>query len=108
MNNAVFAKSMENVKKHRDIKLATTERRTNYLESEPNVNTTKLFTENLLVIEMKKQRYLLISLSIQNFQYQNFNPKILMFEFWYDYVKSKYGKKQNCVIWIKIIVLLFY
>ena len=37
MNNAVFAKSMENVKKHRDIKLATTERRTNYLESEPNL-----------------------------------------------------------------------
>ena len=64
MNNAVFAKSMENVKKHRDIKLATTERSTNYLESEPNVNTTKLFTENLLVIEMKKQRYLWISLSI--------------------------------------------
>ena len=31
-----------------------------------------------------------------------------MYEFWYDYVKSKYGKKQNCVIWIKIIVLLFY
>ena len=40
------------------MKLATTERSTNYLESEPNVNTTKLFTENLLVIEMKKQRYL--------------------------------------------------
>ena len=58
MNNAVFEKTMENVRKHRDIKLVTTERRRNYLVSEPNYHTTKFFTENLLAIEMKKQRYL--------------------------------------------------
>ena len=46
---------MENVRKDKDIKLVTTERRRNYLVSEPNYHTTKLFTENLLVIEMKKQ-----------------------------------------------------
>ena len=57
MNNAVFGKTMENVRKHRNIKLVTTERR-NYLVSEPNYHTTKFFTENLLAIEMKKQRYL--------------------------------------------------
>ena len=49
---------MENVRKHRDIKLVTTERRRNYLVSEPNYHTTKFFTETLLAIEMKKQRYL--------------------------------------------------
>ena len=54
MNNAVFGKTMENVRKHRNIKLATTERRKNYLVSEPNYHTTKFFTENLLAIEMKK------------------------------------------------------
>ena len=54
-NNAVFGKTMENVRKHRDIKLGTTERRRNYLMSEPNYHTAKFFTENLLAIEMKKQ-----------------------------------------------------
>ena len=58
MNNAVFGKNMENVRKHRDIKLVTTERRRNYLVSEPNYHTTKVFTEHLLAIEMKKRRYL--------------------------------------------------
>ena len=47
MNNAVFGKAMENMTKHRDIKLVATERRKSYLVSEPNYHTTKLFTENL-------------------------------------------------------------
>ena len=54
MNNAIFAKSMKNVKKHRNIKLVTTERRRNYIVSEPNSHTTKFFTENLSAIEMRK------------------------------------------------------
>ena len=54
MNNAVFGKTMENVRKHRDIKLVTTERRRNYLVSEPNYHTTTFFTEHLLAIELKK------------------------------------------------------
>ena len=53
MNNAVFGKIMGNVRKYRDIKLVTTERRRNYLVSESNYHTTKSFTENLLAIEMK-------------------------------------------------------
>ena len=58
MNNSIFGKTMENVRKHRDIKLVTTEKRRNYLVSEPNYHTTKFFTEHLLAIEIKKQRYL--------------------------------------------------
>ena len=54
MNNAGFGKTMEDVRKHRDIKLVTTKRRRNYLVSEPNLDTTKLYTEKLLAIEMKK------------------------------------------------------
>ena len=57
MNNAGFGKTMENVKKYRDIKLVTTERRRNYLVSEPNYYTARFFTENLLAIEMKKLKY---------------------------------------------------
>ena len=59
MNNAFLGKSMENVRKHRDIKLVTTGRKRNYLVSEPNYHTTKFFTENLLPIEMKKTEILL-------------------------------------------------
>ena len=50
MNNAVFGKTMKNVRKNGNIKLVTTERRRNYSA----YHTTKIFTENLLVIEMRK------------------------------------------------------
>ena len=50
---------MENVRKHRDIKLVTTERRRNYLVSEPNYHTTKFFTEYLLAIEIRKTKILM-------------------------------------------------
>ena len=53
MSNAVSGKTVENVRKHRDIKLVTTKGGKNYLVSEPNY-TTKFFTENLLAIEFKK------------------------------------------------------
>ena len=86
MNNAVLGKRMENVRKHRDIKLVTTERRRNYLVSEPNDHTTKFFTAYLLAIEMKKTQIRLnepvyLGLSVLELS------KILMYEFWYDYVK---------------------
>ena len=54
MNNAVFQKTMENVRKHRDIKLVTTNKRRNYLALEPNYHTTKRFSENLLAIDIEK------------------------------------------------------
>ena len=56
MNNAVFGKTMENVRKHWDIKLVTTDEKRNKLVSEPNYHTTKCFSENLLAIEMKKNK----------------------------------------------------
>ena len=56
MNNSDFGKTIENVRKHRDIKLVTTDKRRNQLVSEPNYHTTKYFSENLLAIEMKKTK----------------------------------------------------
>ena len=56
MNNSVFGKTMENVRKHRDIKLVTTDEKRNKLVSEPNYHTTKHFLENLLAIETKKSK----------------------------------------------------
>ena len=54
MNNAGFGKTMENVRKHRNIRLARTKRKRNYLVSEPNYQTAKIFIENLLAVEMRK------------------------------------------------------
>ena len=64
MKNAVFGKTLENVKKYRVVKLFTAKRRRNYLISEPNYHCTKFFTEHLLTTEMKKQRYLQVGLSL--------------------------------------------
>ena len=47
-------KTMENMIKHRNIKLVRTERRRNYLVSQPNYHTTNFFSEHLLAIEMRK------------------------------------------------------
>ena len=55
MNNSIFGKTMENMRKHRDNKLVTTDEKRNKLVSEPNYHTTKRFSENLLAIEMKKK-----------------------------------------------------
>ena len=54
MNNFVFGKTMENVRKHNDIQLVTTDKRRNYLVSETNHHTIKCFSEDFLAIEMKK------------------------------------------------------
>ena len=60
MYNAVFAKTMENMIKHRDIKLVTTEKRRDCLVSEPNYHTTKCFTEHLLAMETKQTEILIL------------------------------------------------
>ena len=88
MNNSVFGKTMENIRKYRGIKLVITERKRNYLVSESNYHTTKFFTENLLAIEMKKIPVLMnkpvfLRLSILDLS------KTVMYEFWYDYLKTK-------------------
>ena len=53
MNNAGFRKTMENVRKQRDIKLVTTDKRRNQLASGSNYHTPKYFSESLMAIEMK-------------------------------------------------------
>ena len=92
MNNSVFEKTMENVRKHRDIKLVTTDEKRNKLVSEPNYHTTKRFSENLLATEMKKTKVKMnkpayLGMSILDIS------KNLMYKFWYDYFKPKYGNR---------------
>ena len=92
MNNAVFGKTMENVRKDRDIKLVKTDKKKNKLVSEPNYHTMKLIDNNLAIVEMRKVKVkmnkpIYLRLSILDIS------KITMYEFWYDYVKSKYEDK---------------
>ena len=54
MNNSVFGKNMENVRKHRDIKLLTINKRRDYLVSKPNYHTTKRFSGDLLAMKINK------------------------------------------------------
>ena len=94
MNNAVFGKIMENVRKHRDIKLVTTDKKRNKLVSEPNYHTINLISENLSIIEMKRikvkmNKSIYLGLPILEIS------KLLMYEFWYDYMKPEYGDYVN-------------
>ena len=59
MNNSVSGTIIENVRTHRDIKPGTTEKRRNYLVSEPIYHTTKFQIENVLAIEMRKTQVLI-------------------------------------------------
>ena len=56
MNNSVFGKTMENIRKDRDIKLVTTDKKRSKLVSEPNYHTINLISEDLSIIEMKKTK----------------------------------------------------
>ena len=99
INNVFFAKTMENVRKHRDIKLAGTKARKNYLVSEPNYfffgkSISHLnylfFLENLLAIEMERPWILMnkpVYLGLPILEIS----KIAMYKFPYDYTKLKYG-----------------
>ena len=89
MNNSVFGKTMENVRKHEDIKLVTTEDKRSKLVSELNYHPTKHFSENLLAIEMKKTKVMInkpvyLGMSILDIS------KMLIYQFWYDNIKPKY------------------
>ena len=90
MNNAVFRKAMENIRKDRNIKLVTTNKKRNKLVSEPNYHTINYISEDLSMIEMNKTKVkmnkpIYLGLSILDIS------KILIYEFWYDYMKPKYN-----------------
>ena len=90
MNNLLFRKTMENIRKHRDIKLVTTDKKRSKLVSEPNYHTINLISEELSIIEMKKTKVkmnkpIYLGLSILEIS------KTLMYKFWYDYMKPKYA-----------------
>ena len=92
MNNAVFGKTMENIRKYRDIKLVTSDKKRSILVSETNFHTSKHISNDLMIIEMKKVEVIMnkpiyIGQAILDIS------KTLMYEFWDDYIKPKYEDK---------------
>ena len=90
--NSIYGKTMQNDRKHRDIKLVAREAKRNKFASEPNYHSTKCISKHLLVMEMKKNE-VKMNKPIYLGQAVLDLSKTLMFEFWYDYLKPMYGDK---------------
>ena len=90
MNNSVFGKTMENIRKHRNIKLATTEEKYLHTVMRPNFKSGVLFGENLMGCEMGKIKVVMNKLVYLGQTILDLS-KIVMYEFHYDYMVPKYG-----------------
>ena len=90
MNNAVFGKIMENLIKHRDIKIVKAERRRNSLVLEPNYHTAKFFTENVRVTEMKKPQITMNNPVYFGLSLLDLSKTVMCYG--YGYIKPKNGE----------------
>ena len=92
MKNAAFRKTRGNMTEKRDTNPATTEARSNYLVSEPNHDIAIFFSEDLIDMDMKKKQIFTNKSVYLGPSMVKLN-KVVMHEFWYDYVKPKYTEK---------------
>ena len=90
MNNSVFGKTMENIRKHRNIKLVTTEEKYLHTVMKPNFKSGVLFGENLMGCEMGKIK-VVMNKPVYLGQAILDLSKIVMYEFHHDYMVPKYG-----------------
>ena len=92
MNNSVFGKTMENIRKHRNIKLVTTEEKYLRTVMKPNFKSGVLFGENLMGCEMGKIKVVVNKPVYPGQAILDLN-EIVMYEFHYDYMVPKYGHR---------------
>ena len=92
MNKLVFGKTMENIRKHRNIKLVTNREACLKLVMKPNFKSGVRFGENLMGCEMGKIKVVMNKPVYQEQAILDLS-KIVMYEFHYDYMAPKYGKK---------------
>ena len=92
MNNSVFGKTMENVRKHRNIKLVTTEEKYLHMVMKPNFKSRVLFGETLMGCEMGKIKVVMNKLVYLGQAILDLS-KIVMYEFHYDYMIPKYSNR---------------
>ena len=92
MNNSVFGKTMENIRKRVDVRLVTSKEKLSKLASKPTYVSSKIFNENLVAVHKIKEtltmnRPAYIGMCILDLS------KTLMYDFHYNYIKHKYGNK---------------
>ena len=92
MNNSVFGKTMENIENHVDIKLVCDEKEVVKLAAKTNYDKFTIFDENLIAIHMKRTKLkynkpIYLGMCILDLS------KTLMYNFHYNYIKKKYGKR---------------
>ena len=92
MNNSVFGKTMENLRKRVDVRLVTDEKKLTKLASKPTYVSSKIFNENLVAVHKIKETLTLnrpayVGMCILDLS------KTLMYDFHYNYIKNKYGNK---------------
>ena len=92
MNNSVFGKTMENLRKRVDVRLVTSKEKLLKLASKPTYVSSKIFNENLVAVHKIKETLTLnrpayVGMCILDLS------KTLMYDFHYNYIKSKYGDK---------------
>ena len=92
MNNSVFGKTMENIRKRVDVRLITDEKKLLKMASKPTYVSSKIFNENLVAVHKIKETLTLnrpayVGMCILDLS------KTLMYDFHYNYIKEKYGNK---------------
>ena len=92
MNNSVFGKTMENIRNRVNVKLVNTEEKLRKLVAKPNFKSCKIFNENLVSVHMKKTSLTMVKPVYLGMCILDLS-KTIMYEFYYNYLKQKYGDK---------------
>ena len=90
MNNSVFGKTPENIRNRVDIRLISSDKVTQKLAAKPNYDRYTIFDKNLITVHMKKTK-----LYFNKPVYLGMSILVLMYDFHYNYIKTKYGDKAN-------------
>ena len=92
MNNSVFGKTMENIRNRVNVKLVNTEEKLRKLVAKPNFKSCKIFNENLVSVHMKQTSLTMVKPVYLSMCILDLS-KTIMYDFHYNYIKSKYGDK---------------
>ena len=103
MNNSVFRKTMENLRKRVNIKLVTEYKKLDKLTSKPTYVSIKIFNENLMAVH-KINEALTLNMPAYMVMCILYLSKMLMYDFYYNYIKEKYGNKAKLLFTVTVIL----
>ena len=97
MNNAVFGKTIENIRKRQNVELVDDRKKALKMSSKPNFDRATIFDEHLVAVHMKKtevyfNKPIFVGQAILDIS------KALMFDFHYNYIRDKYGNKAELLM----------